>query len=307
MGVRKSYTEKYEDEWFLRMDNDERAVFDWLLHKCDCGGFWKVSDVLLARDTNLKPEEARRVLEGLCKPFKGLCRVMVSPSRGIEGSKRGMQGSSKGLKVEECEEIVWVRNFARLQCDKKELNPKSRYYQGVLKRLIENLSLFPDIEKVYPEVRGYIGVTKGQEGLTKGQEGLIREDKIREEKRSSSLSREGESEGEVSRKTEKKGDPKKTAYPGKGHDELYDRILDEPGLRLTWEAYSGLRKETPDVDWAGLVDYMLMLHVNDGSGGIRNAWAWLTKQVREPKWTKANRRKDVPTVQTREEYENEVI
>jgi hypothetical protein len=41
MAKRFTDTEKWDDEWFLSLENDSRIVWQFLLDKCSIGGCWK--------------------------------------------------------------------------------------------------------------------------------------------------------------------------------------------------------------------------------------------------------------------------
>jgi len=257
--MRKIDETRYDDRWYMTLGKEERLLFDYLICKADRGGFVKVNEVIWSRDTLLSVSECLEATKRLCEPLRGSTRVF------------------KRLEESTGEEIVWLKNYVKVQCSKRLVVTNS-WHVGVWNRLREMMELFPEIEGSYSVSKGLQEARSGYEGLVDARR-LSKDYKRRREKYKYKNSSLGESEN---------------PFPGDGLS------TDSPAMKLAGKYLEQLRREgsgshaglkveslarmlfdRPDVDWKNLISYAIGKDLN---GGVRDMYGYLGTLSMDPKW-----------------------
>ena len=242
--MRKIDETRYEDAWYVTLCKDARVLFDYLICKADRAGFVKVNETIWSRDTLLSDSECLLATDSLCKPLKGTQRVF------------------KRLQVSSGEEIVWLKNYVKVQCSKRLVVTNS-WHVGVLTRLHEMVELFPEVEEAYSVYETL------REASSHSKPYKIRREKRREDKISL-----GESENLLCAE----GPAMQVA--GKYWEQMK---VGGAGCHQTIkvDALARLIQGSPDMDWGKMINYVIGKDLN---GGVRDVYGFLGRLCMDAKW-----------------------
>lgn len=133
---------KWYDPWFKRLKSTEKLLMLYLWDMADIAGFVDDFNEEDASDeTGLSVEEVLGASEGLVRAYRGASKVLT----------RGKLGSSEGLNM-------WCTTYVKFQQRGRKLNRANNCHRGILERLEEKESMFPEVKKLLKD--SYEGPTK---------------------------------------------------------------------------------------------------------------------------------------------------
>ena len=134
MPKRYTMTEKWTDEWFLKLSPPEKLLWNYLCDTCDIAGFWEKNFTLASLLTGIPSDE----IEGA---FKGLTRGYF-----------------------EAGAHIWLRTFIKHQKN-LPLNPDNRCHKAILRSINEHNSFGSQVLDILRKQTAELNIEGACKGL----------------------------------------------------------------------------------------------------------------------------------------------
>lgn len=252
-----SDAEKWDDEWFVELEDEWQRLFIYLCDRCDKAGYLKMNYRTIEFQTGLNHSKVLKGVERLSIPFKGVQRCYL-----------------RKMAEDRDDEVLWLRNHAKIQAHgTRVLNPNNNFHKSIIKDLLNYSSLFPEVEKVYRCSK----VSKGVEQCSTVLREIEREKKI---KISNKIKNKGESEGDDEKRDTIRtepwtGDPADIA--GAEKNDTYALMLEETMCNVTYAQYRKLQDCYPKIVNETRAVTKFLIALEGSPTGITNQVSYLGK------------------------------